>query len=66
MYPHVMPDGGKFQRAIEDALTGTVWKDDAQVVQWHGAKVYPGSGTLPEPGVVIRIWPLQLTYGGEL
>jgi Holliday junction resolvase RusA-like endonuclease len=41
-YPHVKPDGGKYQRAVEDSFTDArVWGDDAQVVAWHGCKVYP-------------------------
>lgn len=39
-YPAVRPDTTKLLRAIEDALTGIVWRDDAQVVTQHAAKVY--------------------------
>ena len=47
-YPTTRPDGGKLQRAIEDALRDAgVYDDDAQVVQWHGAKVYPADSTWP-------------------
>jgi len=31
-YPITIPDGSKLGRAVEDALTGVIWKDDAQVV----------------------------------
>jgi Holliday junction resolvase RusA-like endonuclease len=34
------PDCGKLVRALEDALTGTIWKDDAQVVQVIASKIY--------------------------
>jgi Holliday junction resolvase RusA-like endonuclease len=39
-YPATKPDATKLLRALEDALTGILWRDDAQVVeQWVG-KVY--------------------------
>lgn len=38
--PTVRPDATKLLRAVEDALTGIVWRDDAQVVDQHVAKVY--------------------------
>lgn len=34
------PDATKLLRSIEDALTGIVWVDDAQVVAQHVSKVY--------------------------
>ena len=39
-YPIVMPDTTKLLRAVEDAMTGVVWRDDAQVVDQHARKVY--------------------------
>lgn len=36
----VKPDGTKLMRALEDALTGIVWTDDAQVVAPLPLKVY--------------------------
>jgi Holliday junction resolvase RusA-like endonuclease len=59
-FPDVKPDGGKFQRAVEDSLTDAgVWSDDALVVFWHGAKLYPLDNwaqslsglTIPDPTV---------------
>ena len=35
-YPTVRPDVTKLLRAVEDAMTGVVWRDDAQVV-WQAA-----------------------------
>lgn len=32
-WPHKKPDLLKLARAIEDALTGVVWRDDAQIVR---------------------------------
>ena len=34
------PDATKLLRAVEDSLTGIVWRDDAQVVQQLAGKVY--------------------------
>lgn len=39
-YPAVRPDVTKLLRGVEDALTGIVWRDDAQVVAQHAYKVY--------------------------
>lgn len=64
-YPHKRPDGPKYERAVHDALSGTVWKDDAQVVHWAGIKLYVGSvDALPEPGVKVQVWQLPATIGG--
>lgn len=38
--PTVKPDVTKLVRAVEDALTGVVWRDDSQVVSTHAHKVY--------------------------
>lgn len=34
------PDGDKLARAIGDALTGTILRDDSQIAQWTIRKVY--------------------------
>lgn len=39
-YPAVRPDVTKLVRAVEDALTGIVWRDDAQVVHQEASKRY--------------------------
>ena len=39
-FPTVKPDATKLLRAVEDALTGIVWRDDAQVVEQHVSKLY--------------------------
>ena len=44
-YPTVKPDLLKLTRAVEDALTGIVWRDDAQVVEQRLEKRY-GSTSL--------------------
>lgn len=39
-YPDVRPDTTKLLRAVEDALRGIVYRDDAQVVEQEAYKVY--------------------------
>lgn len=39
-WPAVKPDTGKLVRSIFDALTGVVWRDDAQVVSEIAQKKY--------------------------
>lgn len=39
-FPTQQPDLTKLVRGIEDALTGIVWRDDAQVVEQHNFKIY--------------------------
>lgn len=46
-YPATRPDATKLLRAVEDALTGIVWRDDAQVVDQHVLKLY-ADGEMPE------------------
>lgn len=38
--PAVKPDTSKLVRAVEDALTGIVWHDDAQIIYQVAAKHY--------------------------
>jgi Holliday junction resolvase RusA-like endonuclease len=52
-WPVVKPDATKLLRAIEDALTGVVWTDDAQVVEQLATKRYGE----PE-GAHVEIWRL--------
>lgn len=51
------PDVDKLARAIGDALTGVVWRDDAQVVQLKVTKQYAGVGESPR--AVIAVTPLS-------
>lgn len=39
------PDTTKLLRALEDALTGIVWRDDAQVVEQYAQKIYADTYT---------------------
>jgi len=52
------PDLDKLMRAIGDALTGVVIRDDRQIAQWHARKIYGA-----HPGMTLRIETLvpQLT-----
>lgn len=50
------PDLDKLVRSSKDALTGVVWRDDAQVIDLHARKRYSDSGESPR--AVITIEPL--------
>lgn len=50
------PDCSKLLRAVEDALTGVLWKDDSQVVQLIVQKAYATS----QPHAVIRVEPAEV------
>jgi Holliday junction resolvase RusA-like endonuclease len=39
-HPATRPDTTKLVRAVEDALTGIVWRDDAQVCEQAARKLY--------------------------
>ena len=49
-WPVVKPDTTKLVRAVEDALTGIAWVDDALIVEQVARKVYG-----PRPGVRVVI-----------
>lgn len=40
LWPVTKPDATKLLRAVEDALTGIVYRDDAQIVEQHVYKEY--------------------------
>jgi len=42
--PTVRPDATKLLRSTEDALTGIVWSDDAQIVEQYVSKTYALDG----------------------
>jgi Holliday junction resolvase RusA-like endonuclease len=54
VYPTTRPDVTKLLRAVEDACTGVVWRDDAQVVRQVAAKVY-GEPARAEVEVVVIV-----------
>jgi Holliday junction resolvase RusA-like endonuclease len=51
LYPATRPDVLKLARGVEDALTGVVWNDDAQIVDERLTKRY-GSPVRVE----VRVW----------
>ena len=55
-HPTVKPDTTKLIRATEDALTGIVWWDDAQIVDQRAVKCYCEHNTkLLTPGVWVEV-----------
>ncbi len=60
-YPTRKPDVTKLVRAVEDAATGLLWRDDSQVVTQAAAKRFG-----ERPGVVIHCRRLEaLEEGGQ-
>ena len=55
--PHVKPDLDKLLRAVGDALTGTVYADDSQVVSIAAAKLY---GEPPRAEIEVEAIPSTL------
>lgn len=43
-FPDTKPDTTKLIRPLEDALTGILWNDDAQVVRQYAEKRWVGAG----------------------
>lgn len=59
-FPTTKPDATKLLRAVEDALTGILWKDDAQIVEQRVWKTYeldagPGCWIEVEAAQVSRV-----------
>lgn len=54
-WPTTQPDALKLARAVEDALSGIVYRDDAQIVTEVIAKTYADFG-----GVQVDVYSLQL------
>jgi len=54
---YIRPDVLKLARAVEDALTGVVYKDDAQIVVELLSKEYAAPGGVP--GVRVYVWRAQ-------
>jgi crossover junction endodeoxyribonuclease RusA len=50
VYPAVKPDLDKLVRALLDALTGVVWRDDSRVVELDISKQYSVT-----PGVTVTV-----------
>lgn len=59
-YPATRPDLTKLIRAVEDALTGVVWRDDQQVVQQDAMKLYGDPPRVElEIGPALPSWPFD-------
>ena len=58
-YPTTKPDATKLVRAVEDAATGLLWRDDAQLVTQTVTKRY---GT--RPGVLLHVYRLEAVAEG--
>ncbi len=54
-YPVTKPDATKLLRPLEDALTGIIWKDDAQIVTQHVEKRYCATGEEPRAEIEVRV-----------
>jgi len=53
--PHLKkPDTDKLLRALLDALTGVVWRDDSQVISIVAGKTYAGVNEDPRAVITIR------------
>jgi Holliday junction resolvase RusA-like endonuclease len=61
-WPAVKPDTTKLFRAVEDALTGIVYYDDALVVQQRAWKRY---GTPARVEVSVRVLPVSVSDAEE-
>jgi crossover junction endodeoxyribonuclease RusA len=48
------PDLDKLTRAIGDALTGTAYRDDSEIVSIHTHKCYADDGMVPHARIVIE------------
>jgi Holliday junction resolvase RusA-like endonuclease len=57
--PTSKPDATKVLRALEDALTGVVWRDDAQIVDQRARKFYgsPARAVVRVYGWGDELWP---------
>jgi Holliday junction resolvase RusA-like endonuclease len=53
-YHGVRPDATKLVRAVEDAMTGIVWRDDAQVVRQSVVKFYADPGEAERCEITVR------------
>jgi Holliday junction resolvase RusA-like endonuclease len=63
-HPTTRPDVLKLARAVEDACTGILWRDDSQIVEELLAKRYAAVGG--PIGVHVRVVPLVGAVQGRL
>ncbi|HEX7098929.1 MAG TPA: RusA family crossover junction endodeoxyribonuclease [Acidimicrobiia bacterium] len=55
-YPTARPDVDKLLRAVLDALTGIVFKDDAQVITLTGTKEWDQDESLTREGAKVTVY----------
>jgi len=60
-WPTTKPDVLKLARAVEDACTGILWRDDAQIVDEDLHKLYADGGA--PIGVRVRVAPIAERQG---
>jgi Holliday junction resolvase RusA-like endonuclease len=53
--PTKKPDADNVLKAVCDGMNGVVWRDDVQVVEWSGRKLYAET-----PGVNVRVACLEV------
>ncbi len=61
IYPITKPDSTKLLRSTEDALTGILWVDDAQISIQHVERIYSNTGTV---GAEIAVEAIPDNYVG--
>lgn len=49
-----LPDADNYLKAVMDAVKGVLWKDDGQVYDVRGVKMYAGPGRPPGTVVVVE------------
>src|SRR5207244_637695 len=59
VYPTTRPDALKLARGVEDALTGIVYRDDAQIVEERLFKRYG------RPGCEVKVWRVEQATVGQ-
>lgn len=62
--PGVIPDVSKLARAVEDAMTGTVYTDDSRIVSHYAAKRYVHRWE--EPGVHVTVALTNMQTVGDM
>jgi Holliday junction resolvase RusA-like endonuclease len=48
------PDLDKLVRSVGDALTGVLYRDDAQIVELHARKIYGDLGSVPRAEITVQ------------
>lgn len=62
LFHTVRPDSTKLLRSTEDAMTGIVWKDDAEIAEQYVTKTYSNSNN--DIGARIVVWTITNKHQG--